>query len=241
MRLDKYLCDNQIGSRSEVKAYIKKGFVTVNGKIADDSGMNINPKVDSILYQGKSVESSDAESGVYALYKPSGYVCSRDENDGIPVYDLLPESIRNRYSCVGRLDKDTTGLLLFTDNGELLHNLISPKRHVEKTYYVRCEKEVTEDDMVRLSEGVSLGDEEYSLPARCEYSGNEKNEILLTIREGKYHQIKRMLKATCNKVTSLHRVSFGNLSVTDLKLKEGEGRFLNSEETKILKAGLERK
>ncbi|MBR3040753.1 MAG: rRNA pseudouridine synthase [Lachnospiraceae bacterium] len=241
MRLDKFLCDNHIGSRSEVKTLIKKGLITVNNQVAKDPGMNIDGSKDSVFYKGAPVQSEAIDSCVYALYKPTGYVCSKEEKDGIPVFELLPENIRESFSSIGRLDKDTTGLLLFTNDGELLHLLISPRRHVDKTYIVSCEKEITEEDCVKLSDGVNLGDGEVSLPAKCELNQANSKVISITIHEGKYHQIKRMMKATCNKVTALHRISFGNLSIESLSLKEKEGRFLNESEIELLKSSPERK
>ena len=177
------------------------------------------------------------------MNKPAGFVCSTAEEDGESVCKLLPEEIRNRVSSVGRLDKDTTGLLIFTDDGEWAHKVLAPKSHVEKTYEVVCEKEITDEDILKLEEGISLGDGETALPAKVErinISSSSQGRLVendvckitagkgirLTISEGKYHQIKRMMRSTANKVTGLHRISFGEISLEKLHLQVGEGVYL---------------
>ena len=217
MRLDKFLSETNTLTRSEAKAAIKKGQVSVNGSVNKDSGANISETSDEIRF----------------LNKPAGYVVSENEEDGEPVSKLLPEEYKNRLKPVGRLDKNTSGFLLFTNDGETAHNLLSPKKHVEKTYLVKCEKGVSSEDIRRLEEGVNIGDGETSLPAKVK-RGSDETEIYLTIHEGKYHQVKRMMVATCNKVISLKRISFGGLTLENLSIEEGEGRLLSDEETAIL-------
>ena len=233
MRLDKFLSDTGTAKRSEAKGDIKKGFVTVNGAVIKNPGYAVNENADSVVYKGSPV--LYRKYLYYVLNKPAGYVCSASETDGESVLKLLPKELQNRVNPVGRLDKNTTGILLFTDDGELAHRLISPKSHVEKTYRVVCEKTVTDEDKRRLREGVNLGDGEESMPAGIE-DGADEYEIYLTISEGKYHQVKRMLKATCNKVEELQRISFGGLSIETLGLKEGDGRLLTDDEIKEIRA-----
>ena len=244
MRLDKYLAHAGIGTRSEVKGILKKGSVTVNGSIVKDPAFDVKENTDEVICFGKSLFVGGKI--YYALNKPAGYVCSTAEEDGESVYNLLPEDIRKKVSSVGRLDKDTTGLLIFTDDGEWAHKMLAPKSHVEKTYEVVCEKKITDDDIRKLEEGISLGDGETALPAVVKRTGNtseksegaksvasesddgeSENSILLTIREGKYHQIKRMLRSTANKVVSLRRISFGSITLENLHLEEGEGREID--------------
>ena len=233
MRLDKFLCETNTLTRSEAKTAIKKGQVSVNGSVNKDPGANISETSDEIRFQNKVIEYR--KYLYYALNKPIGYVVSESEEDGEPVSKLLPEEYKNRLKPVGRLDKNTSGLLLFTNDGETAHILLSPKKHVEKTYLVKCEKTVSDEDIGRLEEGVNIGDGEISLPSKVK-RGADENEIYLTIHEGKYHQVKRMMVATCNKVSSLKRISFGGLTLKNLSIEEGEGRLLNDEETGILLA-----
>jgi 16S rRNA pseudouridine516 synthase len=219
MRLDKFLSECSLGTRSEVKTLIKKGLVSVNDNPVKDPGFAVDEASDKVVCKGSPVLYK--KFTYYVLNKPQGYVCSKDESEGKTVYELLPKEYA-KLNPVGRLDKDTEGILLFTDDGDLNHRLLSPKNHVWKTYDVLCEKDVTEEDLNKLREGVLL-DDEMTLPAKAEYL-DSTNHIALTICEGKFHQVKRMLAATCNKVTALKRVSFGNLSLNDLDLPVGEGK-----------------
>ena len=227
MRLDKFLCECTGMNRKDAKSEIKKNHVLVNGVCITDSGYTILPNQDSVSCNGKELQYR--EFIFYVLNKPAGYVCSENESEGKTVISLLPAEYQKRLNPVGRLDKETTGLLIFTNDGNTSHRLLSPKNHVDKTYLVTCEKAVTDDDIKRLESGVSLGDDEFSLPAAVEKT-DKSNRILMTIHEGRFHQVKRMMQATCNKVTGLKRISFGSLSLDDLALKEGEGRTLSDEE-----------
>lgn len=232
MRLDKFLSETNTLIRKDAKAAIKSGLITVNGIPATDSSVNISEEKDEIRYKNRIIPY--LKNITYALNKPAGYVCSLNEADGIPVHNLLPPELRKRLNPIGRLDKNTTGLLLFTDDGDLAHSLLSPKNHVEKTYLVNTLKPVTDEDKNRLKDGVNLGDGEVSLPAKI-MSGKDDFEIILTICEGKYHQVKRMMQATCNKVTALKRISFGGLTLENMKLNEGEGKILSEAELSELR------
>lgn len=226
MRLDRFLSNSGCGSRSEVKKEIKKGNVSVNHVIVKTEDFKIDETKDIILYQGEPIRFGN---GFHYLLmnKPVGVVCSNCEEDEKTVFELLPEEFAKDYFTVGRLDKSTEGLLLITNDGEFSHRVLSPKYHVKKTYLVECERTVTDEDVKRLETGVDLGDDEFSLPAIV-LRGDLPNIISLTITEGKYHQVKRMLKATCNKVIALKRIGFGPLTLPD-DLLPGEWIELDSE------------
>ncbi len=225
MRLDRFLCELNIGTRSQVKELIKKGNVSVNGVIITKSDTNINETSDEVLFKGEKLRYREY---VYIIInKPDGVVTATRDKNLPTVMDLIkPLPVRD-MSPVGRLDRDTTGLLLITNDGELSHRLLSPKYHVDKTYLVTCEHSLTENDINRLCEGVDIGDDEPTLPARVKTSNG--TDIFLTIHEGRFHQVKRMLEAVDNKVTKLKRVSFGPLDLPG-DLKEGEWRELTEDE-----------
>lgn len=219
MRLDKYLCDCGLGTRSEVKTLIKKGQIRVNDEVIKDAGFSVNESSDSVSFQNKAVQYK--KYTYYVLNKPQGVVSTKEQDGEKSAYDFLPENLKNNLSAVGRLDKDTEGLLLFTDDGDLNHRLLSPKSHVWKTYEVTCEKDVTEEDLKLLSEGITI-DGELTLPAKAAYL-DAKNKISLSICEGRFHQVKKMLQATCNKVVFLKRTAFGKLDLNRLNLRAGSG------------------
>ena len=225
MRLDRFLCELNIGTRSQVKELIKKGNVSVNGVIITKSDTNINETSDEVLFKGEKLRYREY---VYIMInKPDGVVTATRDKNLPTVMDLIKPLPVKDMSPVGRLDRDTTGLLLITNDGELSHRLLSPKYHVDKTYLVTCEHSLTENDINRLCEGVDIGDDEPTLPARVKTSNG--TDILLTIHEGRFHQVKRMLEAVDNKVTKLKRVSFGPLDLPG-DLKEGEWRELTEDE-----------
>lgn len=229
MRLDKFLCDCQIGSRSQVKQIIKQGQVIVNDKKAIAADLQINEEKDVILYKGNRLQ---IQKGIYyILNKPAGVVTATTDNVHKTVLDLMDIPEKKLIFPVGRLDIDTEGLLLLTDDGELAHRLLSPKKHVDKTYLVNTIAPVTDADLDKLEAGVDIGEDKLTLPAKANRVGDK--EILLTIREGKFHQVKRMLMAIGNSVVSLKRVSFGPLSLDD-SLNTGEYRKLTDEEIKAL-------
>ncbi|MBO4883581.1 MAG: rRNA pseudouridine synthase [Lachnospiraceae bacterium] len=230
MRIDKFLADNSIGTRKEIKALIKAGRVLANGEQVSDPGMHIDPSADEISFDGHTIEYEKFH--YYMLNKPAGTVSSTKEGASTTVVELLAEEGVKNLSPVGRLDKDTEGLLILTDDGELLHDLISPKKHVGKEYLVITEKPVTADDMKKLEAGVDIGDDKPTLPAKAEM---KEDGLHLTITEGRFHQVKRMLEAVDNKVTYLKRLKMGELAL-DPELREGEYRKLTTAELALIKA-----
>ncbi|MBP5702414.1 MAG: rRNA pseudouridine synthase [Lachnospiraceae bacterium] len=230
MRIDKFLADNSIGTRKEIKAFIKAGRVLANGEPANDPGMHIDPAKDEISFDGRTIEYEKFH--YYMLNKPAGTVSSTKEGSSVTVTELLSDEGVKNLSPVGRLDKDTEGLLLLTDDGELLHDLISPKKHVGKEYLVITEKPVSADDMKKLEAGVDIGDDKLTLPAKAEM---KDDGLHLTITEGRFHQVKRMLEAVDNRVTYLKRLKMGELAL-DPSLKEGEYRKLTIAELALIKA-----
>ena len=230
MRIDKFLADNSIGTRKEIKSFIKAGRVSVNGASVSDPGMHIDPANDEVGFDGRLIEYEKFH--YYMLNKPAGTVSSTKEGASVTVVEILAEEGVRNLSPVGRLDKDTEGLLILTDDGELLHALISPKKHVGKEYLVVTEKPVSEDDLEKLEAGVDIGDDKPTLPAKAQM---KDDGLHLTITEGRFHQVKRMLEAVDNKVTYLKRLKMGELEL-DPALKEGEYRKLTIAELALLKA-----
>lgn len=229
MRIDKYLCDMDIGTRSEVKAIIKSGRVSVNGSVVKDPGMHVN-KDDNVECDGNSLMYE--EYRYYVLNKPAGVITATEDDREKTVMDLLAsENIKGLFP-VGRLDKDTEGLLLITNDGDLGHRMLSPKKHVEKCYYVELESPIDKDAIADLKEGVDIGDDEMTLPAKVE--AISPKSIYLTITEGRYHQVKRMMQAVGNEVKYLKRVSFGPLEL-DNGLAIGSYRKLDDDEIMMLK------
>ena len=230
MRLDKYLCDLNIGSRSRVKQFISQGLVSVNDAIVKQCDFKIHENNDNIFFQGKQL--GYQKYYYFMLNKPQGVVSATKDNKDKTVLDLLSkEDFRNDLFPVGRLDKDTEGLLLLTNNGSLAHELLSPRKHVDKTYQVILESALSPEAAKRLEEGVDIGETEPTLPAKVKFIENDR--ILLTIHEGRFHQVKRMLQAVGNKVIGLKRLSFGNLCL-DEKLAPGAYRILTEREVELL-------
>jgi len=228
MRLDKYLCELNIGSRSEVKEFIRKGLVSVNGNVTKRPEEKIDECNDIVCYREKQLVYS--KFVYYMLNKPAGVVSATSDKQERTVLDIIKPNGRNLFP-VGRLDKDTTGLLLITDDGELAHELLSPKKHVDKTYFVEIEHSLTDEDIQKLCAGVDIGDEKPTAPASLKLVS--ESAILLTIHEGRYHQVKRMLQAVDNRVVSLQRVSFANLRL-DENLAPGDFRPLTEQEVILL-------
>lgn len=229
MRLDKYLCETGFGTRSQVKDLLKKGQVMVNGEVVKKPELKINETTDQILCQGKK---ASYQKNIYLmLHKPAGVVSATEDNREKTVLDLVrPEDRKNGLFPVGRLDKDTEGLLLLTDDGELAHRLLSPKKHVDKTYYAKIDGQVTEEHVKQFREGLDIGDEKKTLPAVLTILlSGPVSEIEVTIHEGRFHQIKRMFEAVGCKVTYLKRLSMGSL-VLDETLPLGEYRSLTEAE-----------
>ena len=229
MRLDKYLCETGFGTRSQVKDLLKKGQVMVNGEVVKKPELKINETTDQILCQGKK---ASYQKNIYLmLHKPEGVVSATEDNREKTVLDLVrPEDRKNGLFPVGRLDKDTEGLLLLTDDGELAHRLLSPKKHVDKTYYAKIDGQVTEEHVKQFREGLDIGDEKKTLPAVLTILlSGPVSEIEVTIHEGRFHQIKRMFEAVGCKVTYLKRLSMGSL-VLDETLPPEEYRPLTEAE-----------
>ena len=229
MRLDKYLCETGFGTRSQVKDLLKKGQVMVNGEVVKKPELKINEITDQILCQGKK---ASYQKNIYLmLHKPAGVVSATEDNREKTVLNLVrPEDRKNGLFPVGRLDKDTEGLLLLTDDGELAHRLLSPKKHVDKTYYAKIDGQVTEEHVKQFREGLDIGDEKKTLPAVLTILlSGPVSEIEVTIHEGRFHQIKRMFEAVGCKVTYLKRLSMGSL-VLDETLPPEEYRPLTEAE-----------
>ena len=233
-RMDKLLATTGLWSRKEVKEMVRRGRVKVNGAVVSKPEDKADPEQDEIRVDGQVV---DCAPFVYIMMnKPDGLLSATTDKRQKTVIDLLPEHLRRRgLFPVGRLDKDTVGLLLLTDDGPLGHELLSPKKHVDKLYHAHVDGRVDASDVEALAQGLVLEDGLHCLPAGLEPVG-DGSECLVTLREGKYHQVKRMLAARGKPVTALKRLSMGSL-VLDEALLPGEWRFLTKEETSALKSG----
>lgn len=229
-RLDKYLCDKNIGTRSQVKSLIQKGQVTVNDEVIKKPETKI-ADTDKVCFQG--VLLSNEEFVYYMLHKPAGIITATEDKWQGTVLDYFKEEPCKNLYPVGRLDKDTEGLLLITNDGELGHRLLSPRHHIPKTYFVRIEHGLLADEIARLEEGLDIGEKNLTLPAKIEVI--DECSVYITITEGKFHQIKRMFEAVDNKVLYLKRVSMGELKL-DVDLALGQYRRLTEEEIAYLKS-----
>lgn len=231
MRLDQYLSKALGISRMDAKMLIKKRKITVNETVVTSANTIIDDSVDIIK---KEEEIITLDKNIYImLNKPKGYITSTADNSEKTVMELIEHPRKKELFPVGRLDKDTTGLLLITNNGALAHELLAPKKHVSKTYQVRTDKVLSDDDLTKLENGVML-DNVLTKPARIMRDSNE-NVTYITITEGKYHQVKRMYKSVGLIVIELKRISFGPL-VLDESLELGEYRNLLEEEITQLEA-----
>lgn len=241
-RLDKVLSNLGYGSRKEIKSMVKDGIVKIDGKVVKDSALSIDPEKNEIYIGDEKVL---YRKFIYLMMnKPAGVVSATFDNYDKTVIDLLDvEHAVFEPFPVGRLDKDTVGFLLLTNDGELNHRLISPKWHVDKLYYARIDKPVGEEDVKAFKEGITLDDGYKCLPAGLEIinSGQDGTEVHVTLQEGKFHQVKRMFESLGKKVVYLKRAAFGPLTL-DESLEEGEYRELSEEELNKLKteAGLEK-
>ncbi len=230
MRLDKMLAHMNYGTRKEVKELIRKGYVMVNGSTITNDDYRVDEINDEIIIANEKVEYKDK---IYLmLNKPDGYVSATFDNYDPTVIDLISEYNYMNIFPVGRLDKDTHGLLLITNDGDLAHNLLSPKKHVDKKYYLKYEGNITQNGIKAFEEGIILDDGYKTMPAKLIDLGN--NEAYVIIKEGKFHQVKIMMEKINCKVTYLKRVEFGPL-ILDESLKEGEYRLLKEEELNSLK------
>ena len=234
-RMDKLLASTGLWSRKEVKELVRRGRVQVNGAVLDRVEDKADPDQDEIRVDGEVV---DCSPYVYIMMnKPDGLLSATTDKKQKTVLDLLPEHLRRRgLFPVGRLDKDTVGFILLTDDGPMGHALLSPKKHVDKVYYARVEGRIDETDVAALAQGLVLEDGLHCLPADLAPVG-DASECRITLREGKYHQVKRMLAARGKPVTFLKRLSMGPLTL-DEGLLPGEWRFLTREEVLALKSGM---
>ena len=224
-RLDKFLCDSGVGTRSQVKAILKSGRVTVDGKPEKDNSRKIDPDTQVICLDGEAL--GGKRRIVVMLNKPAGYVTATEDPVEKTVMELLPESMKYlELKPVGRLDKATEGLLLFTNDGDLLHRLISPKKEVPKVYYAKHEGAATAEDVESFADGLTLRDGTVCLPAQLKPLG--PGESLVTVCEGKYHQVRRMMASRGMTVLYLERRQEGNLTLGDLP--RGQVRELTEEE-----------
>ena len=232
-RLDKLLASTGRWSRSEVKRLVREGRVLTNGRIAASAEEKYDAETAALVVDGEAVRMS---KHVYLmLHKPAGVLSATEDGRGKTVLDLLPPEYRKRgLFPVGRLDKDTEGLLLLTDDGALAHDLLSPKKHVDKVYYTRVDGELTAEDCAAFAAGMTLGDSLACLPAGLEIlSAGAESEALVTLREGKFHQIKRMLASRGKPVLYLKRLSMGTLKL-DETLAPGAWRELTEQEAAAL-------
>lgn len=235
LRLDKFLCDMGLGTRSEVKSLIKKKKIVLNGEIAKKDNIKIDIESDIVEYDGNKLEYVQYE--YYMLNKPSGVVSATNDDKDRTVVDLIDDNIKDIFP-VGRLDKDTEGLLILTNDGALAHNLLSPKKHVDKKYYAHINGLVEESHIQMFKSGLNINDEYTTKEAILELIEtdfeNNLSKVYVTIREGKYHQVKRMFKAIGMKVVYLKRISMGRLEL-DSNLELGQYRKLTKEEIDLLK------
>ena len=234
MRLDKCLADCGLGTRSEVKSLLKAKRITVNGKVVTNGKVQVNPETDEILFDGEKIQ---YEEFVYIMMnKPKGVVSATEDNLHKTVLDLIdPLYFKKGVFPVGRLDIDTHGLLLLTNDGELAHRLLSPKKHVTKIYQARVEGVMTAEDVTAFEKGIVLSDGTECMPARLDILSTTQDESVVQIhlKEGKFHQVKRMVKACGKTVVDLQRLTMGPLKL-DESLALGESRPLTEEELESL-------
>ena len=237
LRLDKFLADMGKGTRSALKEAVRKGRVRVNGEIIKKADIKVRIPGDTVTLDGEEVAYAVME--YYMLNKPQGVVSATEDRKYPTVVGLIREALRKDLFPVGRLDIDTEGLLLITNDGELAHNLLSPKKHVDKVYLAHVSGGLPEDAVKRFEEGIKLEDGTMTLPAELKIlkgAGQEEDaqEVLVTIREGKFHQIKRMFEALGCRVEYLKRISMGPL-ILDPNLEPGEYRPLTLQEEASIK------
>ena len=228
-RLDKFLCDSGVGTRSQVKLILKAGRVKIDGKVEKNSSQKIDPATQTITFDGAVL--GGKRRTVVMLNKPAGYITATEDPSEPTVMALLPSEMKHlELKPVGRLDKATEGLLLFTNDGDLLHRLISPKKEVPKVYYARHEGQAGAEDVEAFAAGLTLRDGTRCLPAKLEPLG--PGESLVTVCEGKYHQVRRMMASRNMTVTYLERRMEGCLSLGTLP--RGQVRELTEEEVREL-------
>ena len=228
-RLDKFLCDSGVGTRSQVKVILKAGRVTVDGKVEKDNSRKIDPTTQTVTLDGEVL--GGQRRVVVMLNKPAGFVTATEDKQDRTVMELLPDEMKHLdLKPVGRLDKATEGLLLFTNDGDLLHRLISPKKEVPKVYYAKHEGTADAEDVAAFAAGLTLRDGLNCLPAKLEPIG--AGESLITVCEGKYHQVRRMMASRNMTVLYLERRQEGVLTLGDLP--RGQVRELTEAEIAAL-------
>ena len=225
MRLDKFLSNTTGESRSRIKEILKAGRVKVNSETAKDPSLKIFPDTDSVELDSKAVVYEKFR--YYMLNKPAGCVSATKDKLSDTVLDFFRGENMDGFFPVGRLDKDSEGLLLITNDGMLAHNLLSPSGHVEKVYFVELDRKLEEDDRIKIENKIDIGDDKPCLPAKVETK--ENNTALISITEGRFHQVKRMFAAAGYEVKYLKRIAMGSLFL-DEKLKPGEYRKLSDED-----------
>lgn len=232
IRLDKFLCEMGVGSRTQVKEYIKKGRVKVNGDIAKSPELKIDENDVKVEFDNTLIGFVDKE--YYMLNKPAGVVSATVDNLHKTVIDIIDDKKRKDLFPVGRLDIDTEGLLVITNDGDMAHRLLSPKKHVSKVYYAKIDGQVTNEHIISFKDGLVLKDGNKTLPGNLTIIKSDTiSEIELEIFEGKFHQVKKMFEAIGLKVIYLKRLSMGKLRLDD-NLKNGEYRPLTDEEIELL-------
>ncbi len=231
-RIDKIIASQGQYSRSEVKKLVKDGRVTLDGKVIKSSDVKTDPDKNDIAIDGKSI---GYKKHLYImLNKPQGVVSATEDTDHKTVIDLVPKDLRrDGLFPAGRLDGDTVGFVLITDDGDFAHRILSPKNHIMKTYHATLQRPVTDEDINAFKNGVELKDGTLCLEAQVNPIDSDKPMAEIQICEGKYHQVKRMFAALGNKVVFLKRVKMGNLSL-DESLREGQCREITSEELKLI-------
>lgn len=235
MRLDKYLAEMGKGTRSQIRQDIRMGRIRVDGQTAVSAELKVEPGVTQVVYDGEPVAYVQYE--YYMLNKPAGVVSATEDRHDVTVLDLIKDRKREDLFPVGRLDKDTEGLLLITNDGALAHRLLHPKKHVDKTYFARLKGPVTDKMVQDFEAGLDIGDEKPTLPAILTVLKNgETAEAEITIREGRFHQVKRMAEAVGSQVLYLKRLRMGSLCL-DERLAPGEYRELTQEEIRRLGVG----
>lgn len=232
IRLDKFLSEMKKGTRREIKEAAKRGRIIVNGSVEKNTDRKINPKTDKVHFD--NVEVQFVEYEYFMMNKPQGVISATKDAREQTVLDLIQDNVREDLFPVGRLDKDTEGLLLITNNGDLAHRLLSPSNHVKKIYYARIEGFVTDEDIKIFSAGITLADGTITKPASLKILVSAPiSEIELTIYEGRYHQVKRMFAACSKHVLYLKRICMGSLYL-DSELKTGTYRRLTENELDLL-------
>lgn len=237
LRLDKFLADCGFGTRKEVKELLRKKQVYVNDRLVVQPDYKVNPETDKVTAQGK--QAGYEQYAYYMMNKPQGVVSATKDEKEKTVIQLIKEQKRRDLFPVGRLDKDTEGLLLITNDGKLANNLLEPGKHVEKTYYAEIDGKVTEREIRMFFSGLDIGDEKKTAPAELKILiSDERSKVEICITEGRYHQIKRMFEAVGMQVLYLKRLSMGSLSL-DPELKPGNYRKLTGLEIALLKENIQ--